>query len=198
MNTTKAQLRLPEYGRLVLQMIERALNIPDRDERNEYAKLIIQVMTVVDAADEDSNSSYRKYSADYQSKLWDHLAYLSDYKLDIDYPVEITRVTPENHKAKSLSYPNHKIKYRHYGHLLEKLLSVANSTEDEEVRTELTLAAANRMKRNLADWKGDGITNEKVALDIREYTDNNLQPNFEEEDLIGIDVHHKVKTPKLN
>ena len=31
---------------------------------------------------------------DHHHKLWDHLAIMSDFKLDIDYPCEIVR--PEN------------------------------------------------------------------------------------------------------
>ena len=54
-------------------------------------------------------------------------------------------------------------------------------------------AVANRMKRNLADWKGDGITNDKVAQDIAEYTNGEVVPHFEKNDLIKIDTFHKVK-----
>jgi hypothetical protein len=49
------------------------------------------------------------------------------------------------------------------------------------------------MKRNLADWKGDGITNDKVAQDIAEYTNGEVVPHFEKNDLIKIDTFHKVK-----
>ena len=37
---------------------------------------------------------------------------------------------------------------------------------------------ANRMKRNLADWKGDGVQDSKVARDIAFYTEGKVQPNF--------------------
>ena len=197
-NSIKTQLKLPEYGRLVLQMIKHAISISDRNERNEYAKLIIRIMATIDDADDENAYSYRKYSADYNSKLWDHLAFLSNYELDIDYPVEITRVTPESYNAKPLEYPNHNIKYKHYGHMLEKLLHKLNETEDQELQNALLIATANRMKRNLADWKGDGITNDKVSDDISEYTSGNIKPNFSNKDLIHIDVNHKVKTPKLS
>ena len=197
-NCVKSQLRLPEYGRLVLQMINHAKSISDRNERNEYAKLIIRIMSAIDATDDENSFSYRKYSADYHSKLWDHLAFLSNYELDIDYPVEITRVTPESYNAKSLAYPTHNIRYKHYGHMLEKLLHTLGETEDSELQNALMIATANRMKRNLADWKGDGITNDKVAADIAEYTENKIQPNFGKNVLINIDVNHKVKTPKLS
>jgi hypothetical protein len=56
-------------------------------------------------------------------------------------------------------------------------------------------AAGNRMKRNLADWKGDGITNDKVARDIAEYTNGELTPEFGHNELIKIDTNHRVKNP---
>ena len=35
------------------------------------------------------------------------------------------------------------------------------------------------MKRNLADWKGDGIQDAKVAHDIALYTNGKVEPDFE-------------------
>lgn len=197
-NSIKEQLKLPEYGRLVLQMINHAKTINDKNERNEYAKLIIRIMSTIDATDDENAYSYRKYSADYHSKLWDHLAFLSNYELDIDYPVEITKVTPETYNAKSLDYPTHSIKYKHYGHILENMLTTLKNIEDQDIQKTLLIATANRMKRNLADWKGDGISNEKIADDIAEYSNGMLNPVFSNSDLINIDVNHKVKTPKLS
>ena len=36
-NTTREKLKLPEYGRLVQNMVEYALKIEDRNERQAYA-----------------------------------------------------------------------------------------------------------------------------------------------------------------
>ena len=59
------QLLLPEYGRNILKMVEHVLTIPDRDERLEYAKRIIEAMGTVDMNTEELGESYRKYSYDY-------------------------------------------------------------------------------------------------------------------------------------
>ena len=56
------QLLLPEYGRNILKMVEHALTIPDRDERLEYAKRIIEAMGAVDMNTEELGEGYRKYS----------------------------------------------------------------------------------------------------------------------------------------
>ena len=45
-------------------------------------------------------------------------------------------------------------------------------------RDRLTRLIGNRMKRNLADWKGDGIQDSKVAHDIAYYTEGRVEPDF--------------------
>ena len=193
MNNEIQQLRLPEYGRNILKMIEFALTIPDRTSRLEYAKRIIEVMATVDMNTEDFGEGYRKYSLDYNSKLWDHLAYLSDYKLDIDYPVEINKVSSNPSRPDKIPYPQHKMRYRHYGVIVEQLIDKMQHLPEGNTKKSTLKAVANRMKRNLADWKGDGITNDKVAQDIAEYTNGEVVPHFEKNDLIKIDTFHKVK-----
>ena len=160
-NTTSEPLKLPEYGRLVLQMVEFALTIENRDERTAYAKKIIRVMGGL--------NPQMKHVPDYQYKLWDHLAYLSDYKLDIDYPVEIRRYGEKSHPNR-LSYPGNRIKLRHYGHLVELLLGELMEKLDSPARPVLIAQCAARMRRNLVEWKGDTADDEKIARDIAHYT----------------------------
>lgn len=59
---------------------------------------------------------------DFKHKLWDHLAIMSDFKLDIDYPYEIIRKDNLVTKPDSIPYPSTKIRYRHYGRTLEVLI----------------------------------------------------------------------------
>lgn len=187
------QLLLPEYGRNILKMIEHVLTIPNREERLAYSKRIIEAMSAVDMNAEEAGEGYRKYSLDYTSKLWDHLAYLTNYQLDIDYPVEITQLSINTTRPTRLPYPQHKMRYRHYGTLVEQLIEKMEQLPEGILKQHTLKATANRMKRNLADWKGDGITNDKVAQDITEYTNGKVTPNFGLHDLIRIDYNHRVK-----
>ena len=187
------QLLLPEYGRNILKMIEHVLTIPTREERLAYSKRIIEAMSAVDMNAEEAGEGYRKYSLDYTSKLWDHLAYLTNYQLDIDYPVEITQLSINTTRPTRLPYPQHKMRYRHYGTLVEQLIEKMEQLPEGILKQHTLKATANRMKRNLADWKGDDITNDKVAQDITEYTNGKVTPNFGQHDLIRIDYNHRVK-----
>ncbi|MGN0087339.1 MAG: DUF4290 domain-containing protein [Alloprevotella sp.] len=195
-NTSQPQIQLPEYGRLVEQMVKEALTIEDRAERQAYAERIIDVMCIVDAGRQPGQG---KQTPEYIHKLWDHLALMAGYSLDIDYPVDITRKS-EHYTPAHLSYPTNDIRFRHYGVLVERVMEMLRTIDDDQQRDALILQAANRMKRNLADWKGDGIEDEKVARDIARYTDGAVAPDFAGGELMAIQSGYVPgkKKKKLN
>ena len=80
-NTSRKQLVLPEYGRNIQNMVDYIMEIEDRDERNRLAKAVINIMGNMNPHLRDIN--------DFKHRLWDHLAIMSEFKLDIDYPYEI-------------------------------------------------------------------------------------------------------------
>src|SRR5574344_536727 len=80
-NTQLKNLRLPEYGRNIQRMIDHALTIEDREERTRCAQTIISIM--------GNLFPHLRDVPDFKHKLWDHLAIMSDFKLDIDYPYEL-------------------------------------------------------------------------------------------------------------
>lgn len=168
-NSTRKRLLMPEYGRLVQQMVDTALALPDREERQAYAEYIVRVMAVL--------TPQSRASADYQQKLWDHLAYMAGYALDIDYPCEISRVA-DGKKPPRLPYPGTDIRHRHYGHLLETLVDKLKDMPEGQERDELVRMAANRMKRNLVDWKGAGNDDRMVEHDLAAYTGGAIAPDF--------------------
>ena len=53
-----------------MQMVEHALEIPDKKARTAYAYEIIRVMETV--------NENLQWEDNYEQKLWDHLALLSD------------------------------------------------------------------------------------------------------------------------
>ena len=82
-NTQQKKLIMPEYGRNVQQMIDHCVSIEDREERTRCANTIINIM--------GNLFPHLRDVDDFKHKLWDHLAIMSDFKLDIDYPYEIIR-----------------------------------------------------------------------------------------------------------
>ena len=81
-NTHRPRLILPEYGRAIQRMVDHCITIPDREERTRCAYSIISAMARIQPK--------VKEQEDWKQILWDHLAYMSGFKLDIDYPVEVS------------------------------------------------------------------------------------------------------------
>lgn len=169
-NATRPRLKMPEYGRLIQQMVDEAIKQPTKEERQQYAERIISVMIGLNPK--------MKNVEDFRHKIWDHLARLSDYHLDIDYPYEIIRHDTERVRPIHLTYPKNFIRYRHYGRLIEKAISVLKEMPAGNERDVYMRLVASRMKRNLAEWKGDGIEDCKVADDIAYYTEGLIKPDF--------------------
>ncbi|MDO4211416.1 MAG: DUF4290 domain-containing protein [Bacteroidales bacterium] len=82
-NTNQERLKMQAYGRNVQNLVKECLKIEDRAKRQAFAQRIIETMSVV------SQQSMR--NKENVVKMWNHLARLADYQLDIDYPCEITR-----------------------------------------------------------------------------------------------------------
>ncbi|MCR4592153.1 MAG: DUF4290 domain-containing protein [Bacteroidaceae bacterium] len=166
-NTQREQLIMPEYGRGIQYMVDLAISLPDRQERQRCANTIISIMSRV----QPENAG----AADYEVRLWNHLAKISRYKLDIDYPVEIVPEQEAMEHPKPLPYPMKKIRRRHYGHLVESALQYAQTLPDGEERTALVGMVANQMKQDLFVWNRDSMDENLVMQDIRRYSDGQLQ-----------------------
>lgn len=165
-NTQREKLAMPEYGRAVQDMIRHAMSIPDREERQHCARTIVDVMA-------NMQPSLRE-QPDYRQKLWDHLAYISNYELDVDYPYPLTRLDEDSTKPEPLTYPSKRIRNRHYGYLLERLLAhLATMPEGDDQRM-LLQYVADHMKQSLYDWNRDVMDDEKILSDIARYTDGRI------------------------
>ena len=46
-NTEREKLQMPEYGRIVLNMVEQVKAIPDKAKRSEQAKAVVRVMELL-------------------------------------------------------------------------------------------------------------------------------------------------------
>ena len=165
-HTQKEAIRLAEYGRYVQEMVEHALTIEDRAKRNEAAETIVQLMTVM-------NPSY-KGNDELQHKLWDDLHVMANYQLDIDAPYEKPKPINEI-KAEKISYPDGKIKYRHYGKAIEDLIEAAVKIEKEDERQELIHQIANLMKRSYLSYNRDSVNEEMIIDQLKEMSNGSLK-----------------------
>ncbi len=166
-NTQREKLILPEYGREIQKMIDHAVSLPTKDERQRCAETIVGIM--------DRMFPQNRESVDYKQKLWDHLAIMSNFKLDIDYPFGVDDALVIAKKPEPLEYPMSGIPVRHYGKMIfdlfEKLKTMPEGTEREE----LVRVTANQMKRNLGQWGHGANDYERIADDLARFTDGVIQ-----------------------
>lgn len=157
--TTNKELVLPEYGRNIQNMVEIALQIEDRSERSRCARSIIDCMGNLFPFLRDNDA--------FKHKLWDHLAIMSNFKLDIDYPYEISEITFLSTKPDKIDIAQSKITARHYGRFIEQYIDhIANDTKIHEYKSELTLLVANYMKRCYYTWNQELIDDGTIFEDI--------------------------------
>lgn len=166
-NTQREKLIMPEYGREVQSMIDYAVTLEDRDERQRCANAIVAIM--------ERMFPQAAGTADFQQKLWDHLAIMSGFRLDIDYPCDISQAGKIAEKPAPVEYPMKKIPVKHYGYMMFELFDKLKTMEDGPERDELIRITANQMKRNLRQWSNDSADDEKVASDLAAYTGGRVQ-----------------------
>ena len=165
-NTEKEKLVLPEYGRNVLNMVKHAMAIGDREKRLCCARQIVRVMSRI--------LPKEKQSADYEHVLWDHLALLSNYELDIDWPYEITRVD-EVKRPEKMKYPMSNIRMRQYGHLVESLIAEIKDMEPGAERERILGLAANQMRKDLYYSNKNSLNEKRVADDLYHLSNGKIE-----------------------
>ncbi|MGR4858929.1 DUF4290 domain-containing protein [Bacteroides pyogenes] len=166
-NTQQKRMPLPEYGRSIQNMVDYALTIQDRAERQRCANTIINIM--------GSMYPHLRDVPDFKHKLWDHLAIMSGFELDIDYPYEIIRKDNLVTRPEQIPYPHARIRYRHYGRTLEVLIRKATEFPEGNEKQNLVALICNHMKKDYMAWNKDTVDDRKIAEDLYEISGGKLQ-----------------------
>lgn len=157
-NSTRKKLVLPEYGRHIQKMVDHALTIEDKEERTRCVNSIISVM--------GNLFPHLRDVSDFKHKLWDHLAIMSDFKLDIDFPYNLPEPDDFTTKPEKVPYSDGRMQYRHYGKLVEQMINQASIMEDGDLKNHLIALIANHMRKSLLSWNKDYATDDRIANDI--------------------------------
>lgn len=165
-NTQRKKLPLPEYGRSIQNMVDYALTLEERSERQRCANSIINIM--------GSMFPHLRDVPDFKHKLWDHLAIMANFKLDIDYPYEIIAKDNLGTKPEQIPYPSTRIRYRHYGRTLEVLIKKAMEFPEGDEKNNLVALIANHMKKDYIAWNKDTIDEGKINEDLMELSAGKL------------------------
>lgn len=152
------ELILPEYGRNIQNMVEIAKTIDDRSERNRCARSIINCM--------GNLFPYLRDNEAFQHKLWDHLALMSNFELDIDYPFEITPAEEIHPTPEAIPLPNYQIRERHYGRFIDNFIQRVSNDQTILNNQPLLILIANFMKRCYNTYNQDVINDEIIFNDL--------------------------------
>jgi len=177
-NTQKTQLHLPEYGRIIQQLVERCKELSSREERSEMAMAIIDFMGQRNPQLRDEDN--------YKHKLWDHLYILADHNLDVDSPYPFPTKEELEEKPKRMEYPKLQGEFKFYGKSILQLIEKAIELEQGDEKEALIEVIANNMKKSYNVYNKEHVTDDVIFRHLKELSENRL-------DLTGIDSLEKSK-----
>lgn len=187
-NSNRKRLILPEYGRNIQSIVDQVVAIEDREERNAAAKRTIEIM--------GNLFPYLRDVPDFKHKLWDHIAIMSDFKLDIDGPYPALKKEELVSKPKTVKYPKSRVKIRHYGLVIEGMAKKAAEMEDDDLRDKLIEMLANQMKKSYLMWNGGSIDNDTIMKDISRLAGVTVKPKGEIKIAESKDILLKMRKPR--
>nr|WP_314494946.1 DUF4290 domain-containing protein [uncultured Chryseobacterium sp.] len=177
-NTQRTQLNMPEYGRMIQQLVERCKELSTKEERNEMAMAIIDFMGQRNPQLRDEDN--------YKHKLWDHLYILANHDLDIDpvYPFPTKEELEE--KPKKMEYPKLQGDFKFYGKSILQLIEKAIELEPGDEKEALIEVIANNMKKSYNVYNKEHVTDDVIFRHLKELSANRL-------DLTNIEALEKSK-----
>ncbi|MBT0549009.1 DUF4290 domain-containing protein [Riemerella anatipestifer] len=177
-NTQKTNLQLPEYGRIIQELVEYCKTLSSKEERNKVAKAIVDFM--------GQRNPQLRDEENYAHKLWDHLYIISGYDLDVDAPYPFPTPEEINQKPKKMDYPKLQGDYKFYGKSILQLIERALELEDGDEKEALIEVIANNMKKSYNVYNKEHVQDDVIFRHLKELSENRL-------DLTGIDSLEKSK-----
>lgn len=169
---------MPEYGRIIQQLVERCKELPTKEERNEIAVAIVDFM--------GQRNPQLRDEENYKHKLWDHLFILSNYDLDVDSPYPFPTVEELNEKPKKMEYPKLQGDFKFYGKSILQLIDKAIELEAGDEKDALIQVIANNMKKSYNVYNKEHVQDEVIFRHLKDLSENRL-------DLTGLDSLEKSK-----
>lgn len=160
-------LVLPEYGRNIQNMADHCLTIEDRGERTRCARSIVDAMAILFPVQGDQQA--------YRRKLWDHLALMTDYRLDVDLPFELSRPAEFDDRPAAVASGENQIRRRQYGHIVETMIEKACAMPQGDERSQFIVLLANHMKKLLLSVNPDGVEDIKVFKDLYDMSGGEIE-----------------------
>jgi hypothetical protein len=158
-NTQRKRMALPEYGRNVQKMVDHMKTLKDPVERNHAARTVISIM--------GNLNPHLRDQGDFRHKLWDHLALIADFELDIESPYPTPEKSKFFEKPNQIPYSQGNIRFLHYGRIVELLIDEVMKKEEGEEKEYLTSLIVNQMKKSYITWNRGQVADEVIFGDLK-------------------------------
>ncbi len=169
---------MPEYGRIIQQLVERCKELPTKEERSEMAMAIIDFM--------GQRNPQLRDEENYKHKLWDHLFILANYDLDVESPYPFPTREQLAERPKKMEYPKLQGDFKFYGKSILQLIEKAIELEPGDEKEALIEVIANNMKKSYNVYNKEHVTDDVIFRHLKELSENRL-------DLTGIESLEKSK-----
>ena len=166
-NTEREKLKITEYGRNVLKMVEHLKEIPDKAKRSEQAVAVVKTMEILNPG--------VKTQEDWEHKLWDQLFIIAEFDLDIDAPFPSPVKEEFETQPVPLPMKGSKIKATHYGRNIERIIDLVSNEPEGEMKTYLIQSLANYMRTQYLIWNKDSVADETIFADIEKLSDYKIK-----------------------
>lgn len=157
-NTARPHLSMKEYGRHIQKMVDYLLTIEDKEKRQEQAGVLIELMGFL--------NPHLKNVEDFRHKLWDHLFFMSDFKLQVDSPYPIPEKETYKEKPAPLPYPKRNPKYAHLGKNIEVFIQKALQETDKDKVNRYANAIAYYMKLTYSNWHNELVQDAAIQSEL--------------------------------
>lgn len=166
-NTEREKLQVPEYGRIVLKMVESLREIPDREERTRQAYAVVKVMETL--------NPHVHSEENWAQRLWDHLYIMSGYDLDVESPYPMPQPEVRNTPPQIIPLKTKPVKANHYGRNIESIIDLIAAEPDSEEKTAMIRCLAIYMRQQYLIWNKDSVADETIFSDIEKLSDYRIK-----------------------
>jgi len=157
-NTKGSLIKFREYGRNLQKLIVHVATIENKEERQQVAEGLVKLMNQL--------SPQSRNFEEQKAKLWHHLNFIAENKLNVDMP-EGLEFEPVESTYQKVEYPDNKIRFRHYGKNVETMVESAKIETDRAKQEEFALIIASYMKMVYKNWSGENVSNEVIREDLK-------------------------------
>ncbi len=157
-NSQREAIILKEYGRNVQKLIEYIRQEGDKEKRTQMAHTLLELIRQLTPSIKEQPEN--------PQRLWDDLFIIADFNLDINSPYPVPERDILFKKPRKVEYPQSRIRYKHYGKNIEKLVKEALKIENKEDRDEAIVYLGKLMKTFYGSWHKETLDDAVILKDI--------------------------------